>query len=64
MGWGSGIWKKPIPDPRVKKAPDPGSATLVIYSKFKGSSFSEHEKHILTKIVLYQIWYLYEHFDT
>jgi hypothetical protein len=25
----SGIWKKPIQDPRVKKAPDPGSATLV-----------------------------------
>ena len=21
----SGIWKKPIPDPGVKKAPDPGS---------------------------------------
>jgi hypothetical protein len=26
---GSGIRKKPIPDPGVKKAPDPGSATLV-----------------------------------
>jgi hypothetical protein len=25
---GSEIRKKPIPDPRVKKAPDPGSATL------------------------------------
>jgi len=24
----SGIQKKPIPDPGVKKAPDPGSATL------------------------------------
>jgi hypothetical protein len=24
----SGIRKKPIPDPGVKKAPDPGSATL------------------------------------
>jgi hypothetical protein len=23
MGLGSGIWKKPIPDPGVKKAPDP-----------------------------------------
>jgi hypothetical protein len=21
----SGIWKKPIPDPGIKKAPDPGS---------------------------------------
>ncbi len=31
MGWGSGIRKKPIPDPGVKKAPDPrsGSATLL-----------------------------------
>jgi hypothetical protein len=31
MGLGSGIRKKPIPDPGpgVKKAPDPGSATLV-----------------------------------
>jgi hypothetical protein len=25
---GSGLRKKPIPDPGVKKAPDPGSATL------------------------------------
>jgi hypothetical protein len=30
MGWGSGIRKKTIPDPEVKKAPDPGSATLHI----------------------------------
>jgi hypothetical protein len=31
MSLGSGIRKKPIPDPGVKKAPDPGSgsATLV-----------------------------------
>ncbi len=31
MGLGSGIQKKPIPDPGVKKAPDPGSgfATLI-----------------------------------
>ena len=29
MGLGSGIRKKPIPDPGVKKTPDPGSATLV-----------------------------------
>ncbi len=28
MGLGSGIRKKPIPDPGVKKAQDPGSATL------------------------------------
>jgi hypothetical protein len=26
----SGIRKKPIPDPGVKKAPDPGSATLTV----------------------------------
>jgi hypothetical protein len=30
MGLGSGIRKKPIPDPGVKKAPDPGSATLAV----------------------------------
>jgi hypothetical protein len=32
MGLGSGIRKKPIPDPGVKKAPDPGSgsATLIV----------------------------------
>jgi hypothetical protein len=30
MGWGSGIAKKPIPDPEVKEAPDPGSATLIV----------------------------------
>jgi hypothetical protein len=28
MSLGSGIREKPIPDPGVKKAPDPGSATL------------------------------------
>jgi hypothetical protein len=27
MGLGSGIRKKPIPDPVVKKAPDPGSSS-------------------------------------
>jgi hypothetical protein len=27
--WDAGSGKKPIPDPRVKKAPDPGSATLL-----------------------------------
>jgi hypothetical protein len=33
---GSGIQKKPIPDPGVKKAPDPGSvsATLLISTHF------------------------------
>jgi hypothetical protein len=44
MGLGSGIRKKPIPDPGslipdpgVKKAPDPGSgsATLVVLGKVK-----------------------------
>jgi hypothetical protein len=30
----SGIRKKPIPDPGVKKAPDPGSATLLIFVTF------------------------------
>jgi hypothetical protein len=29
MGWGFGIREKPIQDAKVKKAPDPGSATLV-----------------------------------
>jgi hypothetical protein len=27
---GSGIWKKPIPDPGGKKVPDPGSGTLFL----------------------------------
>jgi hypothetical protein len=30
MGLGSGYRKKPIPDPGVKKAPDPGSGTLAM----------------------------------
>jgi hypothetical protein len=31
MGFGSGIWKQPIPDPgsRVKRAPDSGSGTFL-----------------------------------
>jgi hypothetical protein len=33
MGLGSGIRKKPIPDPgsRVKKAPDPGSGSATLF---------------------------------
>jgi hypothetical protein len=36
MGLGSGIWEKLIPDPGpgVKKAPDPGAATLVEYNNY------------------------------
>jgi hypothetical protein len=36
MGLGSGIREKPIPDPGVKKAPDPGSgsATLIFGLKY------------------------------
>jgi hypothetical protein len=30
MGLGSGIRKKPIPDPVVKKAPDPGSGSTTM----------------------------------
>jgi hypothetical protein len=30
MGLGSGIRKKPIPDPGVKKAPDPGSGSATL----------------------------------
>jgi hypothetical protein len=33
--FGFGIRKKPIPDPGIKKAPDPGSATLYITLIFK-----------------------------
>jgi hypothetical protein len=40
MGLGSGIRKKPIPDPGVKKAPDPGSATLEI-TRFDGTIMSK-----------------------
>jgi hypothetical protein len=37
MGLGSGIWKKRIPDPGVKKAPDPvsDSATLALTPVFR-----------------------------
>jgi hypothetical protein len=31
MDLGSGIRKKPIPDPGVKKAPDPGSGSATLY---------------------------------
>ncbi len=31
-GLGSGIQKKPIPDPGVKKAPDPGSGSATLFS--------------------------------
>jgi hypothetical protein len=31
MGLGSGIQSKAIPDPGVKKAPDPGSGTLAAW---------------------------------
>jgi hypothetical protein len=37
MGLGSGIRKKPISDPRVKKSRDPGSATLEKNSRIQGS---------------------------
>jgi hypothetical protein len=30
MGLGSGIWKIPIPDPGVKKAPNPGSGSATL----------------------------------
>ena len=30
MGLGSGIRKKPIPDPGVKKVPDPGSGSATL----------------------------------
>jgi hypothetical protein len=35
MGWepGSEIRKKPIPDPGVKKAPDPGSGSATLVSQ-------------------------------
>ncbi len=32
MGLGSGIRKKPIPDPGVKKAPDPGSGSATLHT--------------------------------
>jgi hypothetical protein len=43
---GSGIRKKPIPDPGVKKAPDPGSATLENWAKF----FLQHIKNKIISI--------------
>jgi hypothetical protein len=49
MGLGSGIRKKPIPDPpdpEVKKAPDPGSesATLRNTGLFNNASYYENNK--------------------
>jgi hypothetical protein len=43
---GSGIRKKPIPDPGVKKAPDPGSATLENWAKL----FLQHIKNKIISI--------------
>ncbi len=43
MGLGSEIRKKPIPDPGVKKAPDPGSATLVMRSLIAGSLIPDRD---------------------
>jgi hypothetical protein len=41
MGLGSGIQKKPIPDPgsRGQKGPGSGSATLLVYKMSKLDSF-------------------------
>ncbi len=33
---GSGIRKKPIPDPGVKKVPDPGFGSATLLQKFRG----------------------------
>jgi hypothetical protein len=33
MGLGCGIRKKPIPDPGIKKAPDPGSGSATLGSR-------------------------------
>ncbi len=35
MGLGSGIRKKPIRDPGVKKAPDPGSGSATLQKRIK-----------------------------
>ncbi len=35
MGLGSGIRKKPIPDPGVKKAPDPGSGSATLVERYR-----------------------------
>jgi hypothetical protein len=48
MGWGSGIRKKPIPDPGVKKAPDPGSGSRVWWLKI--------EKKFTTRNLIYIFW--------
>jgi hypothetical protein len=51
MGLGSGIRKKPIPDPGVKKAPDPGSgsATLAVRKfSFISKCNLKHNSHSST----------------
>jgi hypothetical protein len=47
MGLGSGIQKKPIPDPGVKKAPDPGSGSATLHSR----TGSEENKTGILRIV-------------
>ncbi len=39
MGLGSGIRKKPIPDPGVKKAPDPGSGSATLMKSVKSLNY-------------------------
>jgi hypothetical protein len=49
MGLGSGIRKRPIPDPGAKKAPDPGSGSATLIKRFKGKegkrkTFGQYKK--------------------
>ncbi len=52
MGWGSVIWKKPIPDPVAKKALDPGSAKMhrALLNSKSSSFFLIHNTRIGTRV--------------
>ncbi len=54
MGWESEIWKKPIPDPGVKKStgPDPGSSALIVLYRVLGTyTFSGTASNVLIEKV-------------
>jgi hypothetical protein len=54
-GPGSGKNLFRIPDPRVKKAPDPGSATLLPNQKYK--KYKKYKKGIDAVIKISTYWY-------
>jgi hypothetical protein len=52
MALGSGIREKSIPDPGVKKAPDPGSATLTANQSMVSCT---HDKYFSCFSIIHQL---------